>query len=277
MKDVNKAVVLSAALCLLVNLFNGNSTRGAVVNALLFLGYLGIYYQINPSFPGRKLIPFLALMPIFSFQYKDSLVYLLETFILLIFYLMAKIKTLSFRFGLGVVLILICFYASFFSSGVVSWPVKVDRERLLYPQHLLQLEIERQQKESLYLPYPLRFIIFSDLTAYGYLFLANLFTFLSFENLYRSLLLVNVYFLIAGLLRIKEMKKSVVIPVFLCWAVSLTVAGLIKTPDTMSVLSVSRGAWLLAVLQGISSAGKTRRLYLPLWLLSLLLVLGLEV
>ena len=75
--------------------------------------------------------------------------------------------------------IVVYLYFVLSSNHLVKWPLKFEVDRLIYPQNLYQLEIDRQQKDSMYLPYQLRLLIFNEKTSYGYVFISNIISFMS--------------------------------------------------------------------------------------------------
>lgn len=267
---------ISVLLCLLVNLLNNNPLSVAIINSAIFSGYLFLFFSKVGFPPKFKLVPLLAFIPLFSFKYRYFSAFILESFILLFFWLFLKAKSKFNKWLLLIGLALVCFFSTLLAASIISYrPFSVDWERLFYPRGIIELEVVRQQKESLYLPYPLRSLVFSYFNAYFYLFWVNLFSLISLDNLYRSLLLVNLYFLALALLRIKPLKKEIRTPLLWSLLAGLTAASLVYYPDTLTSFAIARGPLLLLILWGIYLFKQKSLWYYSFWLLSLLLAYGL--
>lgn len=247
-----------------------------ILNAFIFLGYLKVFLLLNRQKFSFKLLPFFVFIPIFIFKHHSLATYVFEIIGLLFFYLAIKFKNNFLKYCFLAGLTVVHLYTTLLSTNIISWPNRFDRERLIYPQHLYELEIKRQQDESLYLPYRLRPLVFAGINAYSYVFLANVFTFLSLENFYRAFLLVNALFIFLGILNFGKFDKLTRLLLALPLLTSLVVVGIIKTPDTFLSFSASRGLWLVLLLQGVSVSKKLIKFYFPLWLLSILLFAGLS-
>ncbi|MFH1561032.1 MAG: hypothetical protein ABID04_00430 [Patescibacteria group bacterium] len=265
-------VFVSGLVCFLINYFLGNSLLFGLANAVLFSAYAYWYCRTIGLKRSWQLLPLLALMPVFTFAYEYPFIYLIEGLIFLTMVWSAEAKSNLLRWALIFVLLGLLVYGFLLTSKVLSGPLSWDRERLIYPQHLFGLEIARQQRDSLYLPYRARFLAFNDLTSYGYFYFGHLFNFLSLETAYRSLLLVNVFYFLLGLINFKKLKGNLWLPVLMVLLVPCLLTGLVKTPDTLSSVIIGRGAYLGLILFGIE-VSKKRWPYLLLWLVSCLLIL----
>jgi len=248
-----KILFFSALVCLSSNLIKHNPPLIIIANTGLFLAYSCLFKGVIKPLTSLAILVFLALMPIFAYNYLYFPCYLAEAvFLILVSILIRSAKKPLLYLFLFLLVIFAYLYFNLFANHLLRWPAKLETESLIYPQHQYQLEIDRQQKESLSLPYQLRFLIFNEKTAYGYVFLSNVFSFLSLENLYRTVLLGNVFLVLLGFYHLKKLepvlRSLAIITFFIC----LLVVGLIKTPDSMRPFSSARGMLLLLALNGFN-------------------------
>lgn len=267
--DFWKLFFVSGFICFVMNIVKHNSWLVIVANTALFLGYLNLFKETMRSRSTLFLQPFLAFMPIFVFDHLYYQIYCIEALVLLSWYFLDKISP-KYLFLAGAGVFLLYFYFTLMSNHLLKWPFRFETEQLIYPQHLYQLEIDRQQKEAMYLPYRLRFLTFNELSSYGYVLVGNIFSFFSLENLYRTVLLVNTFFGIIGLFFVNKLKPYLKFLVPTTLIISLIAAGMIKTPDSMRPLSSLRGILLFLTINGFTNKPKWVY-YLGLFGLSLLM------
>lgn len=251
-------LLLSALTSLFANFLRHNSLLVIFANTALFIGYASLFQHAEKLPTGKAdisskfmVLPFLSFMPIFTFDHLFPFIYLIEAGVLVLWFFLARSRRNCLHI-LVLVALLAYLYFVVSSNHLISWLLELKFERLIFPQHLYQLEIDRQQKESMYLLYKLRFLTFNEITTYGYVFMGNIFTFLSFENLYRSVLVVNVFFVIVGFFHLRKLTPIFRFLTISSLIISMIAVGLIKTPDSMRPLSSLRGILLLLTINGIS-------------------------
>lgn len=258
--------LLTTFICLLVNLSKHYSLLIIIANTLLFLGYAYSFKEVIAS-SRLVVLPFLAWMPIFAYDHIFTSVYVAEVLFLLTSFLATKIKKFSsFWFLLTIIIYL---YFNLLANHLVRFPFQLQKEMLLYPQNEYQVEINRQQNEFWPLAYNLVLVLFNNKTTYSYVFISNIFTFLSLENLYRTVSLANAFLIILGLYHLKKLKPTFRYLVIITVTISLLVVGLIKTPDSMRPYSSLRGILLLLSLNGFNQK-ISWKVYLAVFGLSLL-------
>jgi len=261
-------LILSGIICLVINSLRRNLLIVSFFNSIILISYLYLFIK-SISFTKYYFLPFLSFMPIFSSSYSNFYDYFVEGIVILIWLILIKLKKINILF-LGLIFFIVYGYFVLSSNNVLKWPARIEVEQLIYPQHFYQLEIDRQQKESMYLPYQLRLLIFNEKTSYGYVFVGNIFSFLSLENLYRTILLVNSIFTIVGIYFINKLRKEYKYIVYISLITSMLLIGLLKTPDSMRPLASLRGIFLLLTLNGINNK-RGYKIYIFLFILSLLI------
>lgn len=124
-----------------------------------------------------------------------------------------------------------------------------NQERLFFNDPQIRLDIERMQREAMYLPYRLRRVIFSS-GVYVYRWLSNTMNFWRIGNYYDSFGILGVVCLVYGLGEIIKRQKADKIIILLCLAVTGLVAGL-------SRYDVKSNGWypLMALFLGIEING----------------------
>lgn len=124
-----------------------------------------------------------------------------------------------------------------------------NKERLFFNDPQIRLDIDRLQKEAMYLLYRLRGVIFSS-EVYVYRWLSNTVNFWRIGNYYDSFGILGVVALVYGLREIYKRKKADKIIILLCLVVTGLVAGL-------SRYDVKSNGWypLIALFLGIEIMG----------------------
>lgn len=145
-----------------------------------------------------------------------------------------------------------------------------NQERLFFNDPQIRLDIDRMQREAMYLPYRLRGVIFSS-GVYVYRWLSNTINFWRAGNYYNSYGILGVVCLVYGLREIIKRQNTDKIIILLCLAVTGLAAGL-------SRYDVKSNGWypLTALFLGMEIVGinkiKTKWFY-GLALLGVILVL----
>ena len=261
---------------LLLNVYShGNLIVGILNSVLLFFSiYLHSRYRSQEFYLFRfpksnsHLGILIAAMPIFS-RSNDILTLLLAIGLCLLLYLCGwQCKSeRSHKIFLIILTAVYLIVASLLSTRLIKIPFTVDYNQLIINDDWIIYYINKMRAESLYLPYNLRFIIFSP-SIILYVILQKIANIFSLENLYQSLLLVNIYPLIVGsAISLKRWTRINTLMVLYMFVILITtaVARNVDVPKTFILLSP---LLMYIVLEGLNKVDK--RIYLALFIVSII-------
>lgn len=115
-------------------------------------------------------------------------------FLLLI--IKTKFKFLALIFGLFYILV-----ADLLISGIIIWPFHFQADHTILANKHVSNAILTHQQDALYLPFPIRSLLFNS-SVYFYFLFTHAFSFLSLKNLADIFLLANLYPLTLGFFKL---------------------------------------------------------------------------
>jgi hypothetical protein len=254
-------LVISVGICFLINIFFKNNILVAGSNSIIFLLSILVVKKFNPIF-----LPILALMPIFSFDIKQIQInFLLIAFLGLIF--LAK----NIKVGKNIIILLalgLFVWGNLLGAKIINWPNLPDISQLITKSEPIKNYIIQHQKDTVFLPYKARLLIYNPLT-YIYYGLGNMLHLVTLGNLIDVILLVNIYPLIMGFVKQIKEKKDIWFWIFL--TASLIIIGLDKSPDKFNSLYFLSPILIWLTTKGLEKING--KIYLGLLAVNILFVL----
>jgi hypothetical protein len=248
----------SVFLCFLINIFFKNNIWVAISNSIIFLLSILLVKKFNPIF-----LPILALMPIFSFDIKQIQInFLLIAFLSLIF-LTKKIKTGKFLIIL--IALGLFFWGNLLGAKIINWPNFPDRSQLITGIEPIKTYMLLHQKDTVFLPYKTRLLIYNPLI-YVYYGLGNVLHLITFGNLADVILLANIYPLIMGFWKKIKEKKNIWFWIFL--VVGLVTIAIDKSSDKFNSLYFLSPILVYLIVNGLEKIN--RKIYLGLLIITVL-------
>jgi hypothetical protein len=212
------------------------------------------------------------LMPILWFTPSSDLLILLIFVISLIFWLLDYIPR-KLQYLLIFISLALFVYGSLVSTQIVTDFTNLDLEKLWWGKPDLLTQTQLMRDEALYLPYPLRSIVFSPFLVYSYQILKSsagllspfqLTTFTSFIILY--LILIGLYHHLR-----RPSRNDLISITFFTFA--LFIAGINRSPDKLGTFYPLLPFLLYYLRLGVSHA--SRRTVFALTAVSILILPGL--
>lgn len=259
-------IIILLLLCFSINILNhGNILAGALNTLLLFLSISFYLFTSKRKISSLKspFLLFMAVTPIFT-RNNDIYTILLSIGLILSVLLYLRIKFKIMLIGLFVYIIIVSLYI----SRIISFPLVVHHNNLIFADDWTNLYISQVQKEALYVPYKVRLLLFNQ-SINIYILLSKLVDLFIFKNLYDTLLIVNLYLLLKGIwLYLKSWSRENTLIVVCVFLISSPVA-LSRSFDIFSFFTLLAPFLIYFVLKGFESINKLT--YLILFILSIII------
>lgn len=156
-----------------------------------------------------------------------------------------------------------------FVYALISATQILDTNRLIFGLDPIEDAISLHQRDAQYLPFRLRSALFNS-SVYIYYFFQNIARFFNLKNFYDTLLLVNLYPLILGIVQHfrTPSRKSYGLGALMCLV--LLSVGLTKSPDKYQVMFASAPLWIYLAISGLPKID--RRIYWALAAITIIMV-----
>jgi len=262
-------VFLTTLFCFFINLLAKNSYNIAIFNSLLLGISLIFIYLAEGKFTTTPLVFILSfsLIPIFSFAPAKPLLYLL--LISSILFWLVAIKFPKKKYLFATCGFLICIWGALISNGLFSDLLIPNIERLIWNNLEAERILKLHRVGAFFLPYPIRLILFGKVF-YIYSFFTKIAGFVTFKNLYDTILLANIYPLILGIqTSYKRRKKLINLIALFGVGLVMVVAGINTSPDRFNSLFMA--APLLIYLITLGLGGMSKNKYILLFIISIIL------
>ncbi len=262
--------IASLILCFLINIFSHHNLNYAFYNSILYGTSFLLVYNFVKEY--KKGFPILVIstcfIPLFNFIPDKPVVYVfLYTYVILF-----ALGTVKFNRLLIMIGFLLLLWGTMISNSILTFPVKLNRERLIFNDRVTQEKILYHQKDARYVPYRLRQVLFNQ-SVYIYSLFTSVANFLTLKNLYDTLLLANIYPLITGSLRaIKNKKNSLNRTVLFGLLLTFVIIGINRSPDKFSSLFMASPLIFYLIISGIQKVNTN--IYAVLFIISLILAVG---
>lgn len=264
------AIFCTTILCLITNLILQTTIINATLNSTILLGILlttckifkDTFQKINPIF-----IPILGIIPLFSESFENPYTLTIALTITLLFYCFLKYR---FKIIPAVIIIFLVFIGNLLAGSIITFPfIQVDWDKTIFSIKDTPKYVEDFQELALFLPYRTRNIVFNLPTSYLYQDIQNSLELFSLNSLYQSLLLVNLYPLILGIINLKLTSKEKLLYIGSFAAMILTI-GLSRSPNTFGSFILISPFLLTWIILGMSRVNIFA--YTSLFILSLVLL-----
>ncbi|MCL5785037.1 MAG: hypothetical protein M1142_06835 [Patescibacteria group bacterium] len=273
-------IVAASLLCFILNiLFNGNPLT-AFINVLILLLSWMLYKNIFvPQDDSNHLLYFLAALvlgavPILSYRPEQIL-----PSIILIICLLVLVFGLKLNFSyypLIILTMIFLFLASILTSKMVEYhggfKFGFDNNRFIFSSSalLFDQDIISKQRGELKVPLLVSGVLYNKPIFMAYDFFENIARFITLENLYISLTLINIYPFLLGVYDYLKNKRSHKLIIGSWIVVTLVIIGLRKSQDPLDILYLSAPLLLIFIFNGLPKI--KAKYYLSLLLISFLLV-----
>jgi len=257
----------SLTFCFLINIFSHHDLIFAFYNSFLYgLSYLLVFKFVKAYKKSALILTITTcFIPLFNFIPDKQIVYIfLYTYIILF-----ALGTLRYNRIIVAVALVLLLWGTLITNNILTFPIKPDRERLIFNDRVTQEKILYHQKDARYVPYKLRLVLFNK-SVYFYSFFTTVANFLTLKNLYDTILLVNIYPLITGSLWVVKNKRepingAILIGLFL----TFVVISINTSPDKFGSLFIASPLIFYLVVSGLQKVNKN--IYLVLLIFSLIL------
>lgn len=271
MKRKNVATFSAAvSICFFLNIYIHHNIVFALLNAILLGLSLLIVFLYSNKFTGILPVFIVAtsLIPLFYFIPNNPIVYNF-TYAYLILWV-SSIKFTKIKSLLVIIGFVLLLWGTLISNNLITFPISVNRERLIFKNRVVQEKISYHQKDARYVPYRMRRILFNN-SVYVYSSISNVAFFLSFQNLYNILLIANIYPLIIGIIFSWRNKKQYFNGVILlALALTFFALGINSSADKFNSLFIATPLLLYLIIQGLQKVNK--KIYALLLIISLILI-----
>jgi len=255
-------------LCFVLNLVNHNNIFDAISHAIILaLGLL--FYKLFTKEKITKIqtlyLAILGALPVYWHYISNTSVYVSVFALLLILLTQFKFKNRILAF----LIIIGSFIFSLYANNLIIFPFKFLKEMLIFSDRWTNEAISTLQKEALYLPYKIRYLVFNK-SVYIYSLIANVAELFTLKNLSDILLLANIYPLLAGFIKILKTPPEDK-AIFYGYIISvLLAASLTRSANNLIPFLSLSPYFLLFILTGFKEVN--RKIYFLLIILSLILL-----
>lgn len=261
-------IILPSALCFAANLILGNGFWVILGNVLIF--WISVVFAL--SLLGKKLkdlgvlyLSVFSLLPLFHLPGRQTAVVFMVLLIILLLNLSLKVRV---KWPIFLVLIISSAFLSLYLNNLVRFPFTFQSELIIFTERWGNQAILEMKNQALYLPFPLRGLVFNR-AVYLYSLLANLAEFFNIKNFSEVIFIGNLYPLIGGV--VNSFKRKVELkPYLFFFLLPVVIAnGLSRFTDNQNTFLLLSPIILVFCFLGLEKINK--RIYFLLLVLSLII------
>lgn len=262
-------IIVLLLFCFLLNILShGQVWIGALNTLMLALSILLFQNYSHQKISSIKslYIILLGAIPLFNHYYENYILIFFTIGIILLFLMYLKLK---FKYLLTTIILLYIFIASLYAGEILKFPFSFQGDLLIFNDNWTNQAISEMSKDALYLPYPIRPLIFNS-SVYIYVIFSKTAELFMLKNLYDVLLIANLYPLFKGIIldvRFWDRRKLLMIVCIFLIPFTVVISRSVDIFNTFLLLSPFL---MYFILKGFGSINK--RVYLLLIIFSLLVV-----